>query len=107
MKLTSLERRLAITISGIYGLRMFGLFLVMPVLVVYAEDFPDFTPALAGLAIGIYGLGQAFLQMPVHLPPREEIWDRTQSLRFLLVHRQCGPLLSLQKDVLRHPKSGK
>ena len=65
MKLTSLERRLAITISGIYGLRMFGLFLVMPVLMVYAEDFADYTPALAGLAIGIYGLGQAFLQIPL------------------------------------------
>ena len=65
MKLTSLERRLAITVSGIYGLRMFGLFLVMPVLMVYASDFPDYTPAMAGLAIGIYGLGQAFLQIPL------------------------------------------
>ena len=65
MKLTSLERRLAITISGIYGLRMFGLFLVMPVLMVYSRDFADYTPALAGLAIGIYGLGQAFLQIPL------------------------------------------
>ncbi|MCP3672923.1 MAG: MFS transporter [Gammaproteobacteria bacterium] len=43
---------------------MFGLFLVMPVLFLYAQEMADFTPLLAGLAIGIYGLGQAILQIP-------------------------------------------
>jgi len=65
MKLTALEQRAAITIAGIYGLRMFGLFLVMPVLFLYAKELPDFTPSLAGLAVGIYGLTQALLQIPL------------------------------------------
>lgn len=65
MKLTQLEQRAAITIAGIYGLRMLGLFLVLPVLVVYAQGLPDYSVILAGLAVGIYGLGQALLQIPL------------------------------------------
>lgn len=65
MKLTQLEQRAAITIAGIYGLRMLGLFLVMPVLVIYAQDLPDYSAMMAGLAVGIYGLGQALLQIPL------------------------------------------
>jgi len=64
MKLTSIEKKAAMSLAGIYGLRMFGLFLVMPVLFIHAQDMLDFTPLLAGLAIGIYGLGQAILQIP-------------------------------------------
>ena len=64
MKLTELERKSAASLAGIYGLRMFGLFLVIPVLFIHAESLTGFTPLLAGLAIGIYGLGQAVLQIP-------------------------------------------
>lgn len=65
MKLTSVEQRAAVTIAGIYGLRMLGLFLVMPVLVLYARGMVDYSAALAGLAVGIYGLGQALFQIPL------------------------------------------
>ena len=64
LKLSSSEKKAALSLSGIYGLRMFGLFLVMPVLFIHAQDMSDFTPLLAGIAIGIYGLGQAILQIP-------------------------------------------
>ncbi len=64
LKLSTLEKKAALSLSGIYGLRMFGLFLVMPVLFIHAQDMADFTPLLAGIAIGIYGLGQAILQIP-------------------------------------------
>ncbi|MCP4272135.1 MAG: MFS transporter [Gammaproteobacteria bacterium] len=64
LKLSTLEKKAALSLSGIYGLRMFGLFLVMPVLFIHAQDMVDFTPLLAGIAIGIYGLGQAILQIP-------------------------------------------
>jgi len=64
LKLSSSEKKAALSLSGIYGLRMFGLFLVMPVLFIHAQDMVDFTPLLAGIAIGIYGLGQAILQIP-------------------------------------------
>ena len=51
-------------LAGVLGLRMLGLFLLLPVLALHARAFPDATPFLAGLAIGIYGLTQALLQVP-------------------------------------------
>jgi MFS family permease len=46
---------------------MLGLFLILPVFALYAENLPGTTPLLVGLAIGIYGLTQALLQIPFGL----------------------------------------
>jgi predicted MFS family arabinose efflux permease len=43
---------------------MLGLFMLLPVLALYAADFEHSSPALIGLALGIYGLSQALLQIP-------------------------------------------
>ncbi len=43
---------------------MLGLFMVLPVLALYASDLAGVTPVKIGLAIGAYGLTQALLQMP-------------------------------------------
>ena len=43
---------------------MFGLFLILPVLSIYAEQLDGATPALMGLALGVYGMTQAALQIP-------------------------------------------
>jgi len=43
---------------------MFGLFLMLPVLALYARGLPDYSPLLLGLAMGAYGLTQALLQIP-------------------------------------------
>ncbi|HEB97625.1 MAG TPA: MFS transporter [Sedimenticola thiotaurini] len=43
---------------------MLGLFLILPVFALYAEHLADVTPVLVGMAIGIYGLTQAALQIP-------------------------------------------
>ena len=51
-------------LAGVLGLRMLGLFLLLPVLALHARAFPDATPFLAGLAVGVYGLTQALLQVP-------------------------------------------
>ncbi len=61
------ERRAVATLAGIFGLRMLGLFLVLPVLALYAKRLPDHTPLLVGLAVGAYGLTQALLQIPYGL----------------------------------------
>lgn len=58
------ERRAVAGLAGIFGLRMFGLFLLLPVLAVYARDLPGSTPLLVGLTLGAYGLSQALLQIP-------------------------------------------
>jgi len=62
-----LERRSAYGLAGIYGFRMLGLFLILPVFALYAEDLEGGTPVLVGLAIGVYGLTQAVLQIPFGL----------------------------------------
>ena len=61
------ERRAAFSLAAIYALRMLGLFLILPVFALYAEELPDHTPLLVGLAVGIYGLTQALLQIPFGL----------------------------------------
>jgi MFS family permease len=59
------ERRAAISLASIFGLRMLGMFLILPVFALYAKTLPggeDHT--LVGLALGMYGLTQAALMIP-------------------------------------------
>ncbi len=51
-------------LSGIFALRLLGLFLLLPVLSVYALHLSGATPFLAGLAVGFYGLAQTSMQVP-------------------------------------------
>ena len=66
-KLSSTESRAALSLAGIFTLRMFGLFMIYLVFAVYARNLPDTTPTLVGLTIGIYGAAQTLLQMPMGL----------------------------------------
>ena len=66
-KLSKGELKTSFALSSVVGLRMFGLFLIMPVFSAYALHLPGATPLLVGLAIGIYGFAQAALQVPVGL----------------------------------------
>jgi MFS family permease len=52
-------------LSGVFALRMLGIFMVFPVLAVWATDLPGATPALVGLALGVYGITQAMFQIPM------------------------------------------
>ncbi len=64
--MTPLERRATLSLASIYGLRMLGLFLILPVFSVYAASLPTgSSKTLVGLALGIYGLSQAALQIPL------------------------------------------
>lgn len=62
--MTAVERRAVAGLAGIYSTRLFGLFLILPVFALYAQTLEGYTPRLAGLALGIYGLTQACLQLP-------------------------------------------
>ena len=66
-KMTASERRATFGLAGVQGFRMLGLFLILPVFALYAETLPGSTPFLTGLAVGIYGLTQAALQIPFGL----------------------------------------
>jgi predicted MFS family arabinose efflux permease len=63
-KMTPGERRSVSTLAVIMTFRMLGLFMILPVFALYAADLDGVTPVLIGLAIGIYGLTQALLQLP-------------------------------------------
>jgi len=59
------ELRASVGLASIYGLRMFGMFIILPVFAVYAEHLPGGeNHTLIGLALGAYGLTQALLQLP-------------------------------------------
>ena len=62
--MNSTERLFALKVSLIMSVRMLGLFMLFPVMSVYAGDYDRSTPFLIGMAIGIYGLTQALLQIP-------------------------------------------
>ncbi|KXS31321.1 MAG: Major facilitator superfamily MFS_1 [Candidatus Gallionella acididurans] len=63
--MTAIERRASIGLASIYGLRMLGLFIILPVFAIYAQHLPGGqSHLLIGIALGAYGLTQAILQIP-------------------------------------------
>ncbi len=66
-RMTGVEKRAVFSLSLLYIFRMLGLFLVLPVLAIYGPQYEGSTGTLVGLAVGIYGLSQACLQIPLGL----------------------------------------
>ncbi|WP_211203608.1 MFS transporter [Candidatus Accumulibacter phosphatis] len=63
-RMSSQEKRAGISLAAVFALRMLGLFLILPVFAIYAQDLPSgHDVALVGMALGAYGLTQAFLQI--------------------------------------------
>ena len=63
--MTGSELRAAVGLAGIYGLRMLGMFVILPVFAIYAEHIRGgYNLTLVGIALGAYGLTQAILQIP-------------------------------------------
>lgn len=63
--MTRTEKRATLGLAAIFGLRMLGMFLILPVFALYAQHLPggdDHT--LVGLTLGMYGLTQAVLMIP-------------------------------------------
>ena len=64
-RMTPDERRSAFSLASIYALRMLGLFMVMPVFMLEARHYEGGDDLSAvGMAMGVYGLVQAVLQIP-------------------------------------------
>jgi len=62
---TALERRAVLGLASLYCLRMLGLFMVLPLFAVYAQELAGANAASIGLALGAYGLTQAAFQVPL------------------------------------------
>jgi MFS family permease len=62
------EKRAGVSLAAIFGLRMLGLFLILPVFAVFARTLPGGgDPLLVGVALGAYGATQALFQIPYGL----------------------------------------
>lgn len=63
--MTPKERRYTAHLASIYGLRMLGMFIILPVFALYAKSLPGGDNLfLVGVTLGAYGLTQAILQIP-------------------------------------------
>lgn len=65
--MTKSERKSTLFLALILSFRMLGLFMILPIFTLYARKLTGTTPQLIGLALGIYGLTQACLQIPFGL----------------------------------------
>ncbi len=64
--MNALEIRATVGLALIYALRMIGMFMILPVFALFAHGLPSPSSDMQiGLAIGIYGLVQATLQIPL------------------------------------------
>ena len=97
--MTAQERRSSVSLALIFALRMFGLFLVLPVFALEARKYPGGDdPALVGLAMGMYGLTQAFFQLPLGLA--SDRWGRKRVIVAGLLVFAVGSLWAALADTL-------
>jgi len=85
-------------LSFIVALRFFGLFIVLPVLSVYALQMEGATPFLAGLAVGGYAATQALFQVPFGI--MSDKLGRKPVLFFGLVIFVIGSVLAAQAETI-------
>src|SRR4051812_16958340 len=62
--MTPTELRASLSLASIFALRLFGMFIILPVFTLWAEGRPGWSLTLAGVALGAYGLTQGLLQLP-------------------------------------------
>ncbi|MGF6146934.1 Inner membrane transport protein yajR [Kingella potus] len=92
------EWRASTSLSGVYALRMLGMFLVLPVLSLYAAGLPgaQHNAALAGFAAGIYGLTQALMQLPLGMA--SDRFGRKKTIYFGLILFAAGSFTAAAAD---------
>src|SRR5204863_9680501 len=62
--MSSRELRASLSLASIFGLRLFGMFIILPVFALHTLGLPGWNLTLVGIALGAYGLTRAILQVP-------------------------------------------
>jgi MFS family permease len=92
-RMSSQELRASVSLAAIFGLRMLGLFLILPVFAVHAPQMSGGDNLiLVGVALGAYGLVQAFLQLPFGMA--SDRWGRKPVIVIGLVLFTAGSFLA-------------
>ncbi|BAC24303.1 yajR [Wigglesworthia glossinidia endosymbiont of Glossina brevipalpis] len=65
--MNNLEKKFLYVLSIIFSFRMFGVFMILPVLSNYGMSFNGANSFLIGISIGIYGVTQSIFQIPFGL----------------------------------------
>ena len=92
-KMSPMEVRAGISLASLFGLRMLGLFLILPVFAVHAPRLAGGDNlTLVGIALGAYGLTQAFLQLPFGMA--SDRFGRKPVIAFGLVVYALGSFLA-------------
>ncbi len=96
--LNSIEKKAAFSLAAVFGLRMLGLFMILPVFAIYGEQLIGFSPIWIGLAIGAYGLTQAMLQIPMGI--LSDKYGRKPIILFGLVIFFFGSVVAAMSDTI-------
>lgn len=99
------EKRAAISLALVYACRMLGLFMILPVFSLYADELQSATPVLIGLAIGIYGLTQCIFQLPFGF--LSDRFGRKQIIVIGLVIFCIGSVVAAQADSIYQVIAGR
>src|ERR1700741_804097 len=96
-RMSRAEVRAGASLAGVYGLRMLGLFFILPVFAVHAATLRDGDNlTLVGVAIGGYGLAQGILQIPYGMA--SDRWGRKGPIYIGLVIFALGSFLGVAAD---------
>lgn len=90
--MTPNEFRSSIALGGIFATRLLGLFMILPTFSLYAMHLPGATASNIGIALGIYGLTQALLQLPFGL--LSDRFGRKRIITFGLILFAVGSLVA-------------
>src|ERR1043166_6116545 len=93
-RMSPLELRAGASLAGVYGLRMLGLFVILPVFAVHAAGLRGGDNlSLVGVALGAYGLSQGILQIP--FGTASDRWGRKPALYVGLAVFAAGSFLGV------------
>jgi MFS family permease len=87
------ELRASLGLAGVSGLRMLGMFIILPVFALYARELPGGdSQTLVGLALGVYGLAQALLQ--IAFGRLSDRWGRKRTIYLGLLIFAAGSFIA-------------